>query len=128
MCTSYMVCLACNRAPFITQYAVYCNVVNRLLECSSQEASKALIMREYDTTNITLIRQSRKQLARIIVRLVGIENKTNLRAKQQSGKRHHYEEFVEKAVARKDRQFKALVTKRMTCFYLMCRFLEVRGT
>lgn len=50
MCTSYMVCLACNRAPFITQYAVYCNVVNRLLECSSQEASKTLIMREYDTT------------------------------------------------------------------------------
>ncbi len=27
-------------------------------------------MREYDTTNITLIRQSRKQLVRIIVRLV----------------------------------------------------------
>ena len=82
----------------------------------------------YDTTNITLIRQSRKQLVRIIVRLVGIKNETNLRAGQQSGKRHHYEESVEKAVARKDRQFKALVTKRMTCFYLMCRFLEVRGT
>ena len=62
---------------------------------------KALIMRDYDTTNITLIRQSRKQLVRIIVRLVGIENKTNLRAKQQSGKRHHYEESVEKATKKK---------------------------
>ena len=51
--------------------------------------------------NITLIRQSRKQLVRIIVRLVGIENKTNLRAKQQSGKRHHYEESVEKATKKK---------------------------
>ena len=101
MCTSYMVCLSCNRAPFITQYAVYCNVVNRLLECSSQEASKALIMRDYDTTNITLIRQSRKQLVRIIVRLVGIENETNLLAEQQSGKRHHYEESVEKATKKK---------------------------
>ena len=58
-------------------------------------------MRDYDTTNITLIRQSRKQLVRIIVRLVGIENKTNLRAKQQSGNRHHYEESVEKATKKK---------------------------
>ena len=66
-----------------------------------RKASKALIMRDYDTTNITLIRQSRKQLVRIIVRLVGIENKTNLRAKQQSGKRHHYEESVEKATKKK---------------------------
>ena len=68
---------------------------------SVRKASKALIMRDYDTTNITLIRQSRKQLVRIIVRLVGIENKTNLRAKQQSGKRHHYEESVEKATKKK---------------------------
>ena len=75
---------------------------------SVRKAFKALIMRDYDTTNITLIRQSRKQLVRIIVRLVGIENETNLLAEQQSGKRHHYEEFVEKAVARKSCQFKGL--------------------
>ena len=75
-------------------FAVFYNV-------SVRKASKALIMRDYDTTNITLIRQSRKQLVRIIVRLVGIENKTNLRAKQQSGKRHHYEESVEKATKKK---------------------------
>lgn len=75
-------------------FAVFYNV-------SVRKAFKALIMRDYDTTNITLIRQSRKQLVRIIVRLVGIENKTNLRAKQQSGKRHHYEESVEKATKKK---------------------------
>ena len=75
-------------------FAVFYNV-------SVRKASKALIMRDYDTTNITLIRQSRKQLVRIIVRLVGIENETNLLAEQQSGKRHHYEESVEKATKKK---------------------------
>ena len=68
---------------------------------SVRKAFKALIMRDYDTTNITLIRQPRKQLVWIIVRLVGIENRTNLRAKQQSGKRHHYEESVGKATKKK---------------------------
>ena len=42
---------------------------------SVREAFKALIMRDYDTTNITLIRQSRKQLVRIIVRLMEKNNK-----------------------------------------------------
>ena len=81
-------------------------------------------MRDYDTTNITLIRQSRKQLVRIIVRLVGIENKTNLRVKQQSGKRHHYEEFVEKA-AKKSCQLKALVTTHTETICLECIFVEI---
>ena len=58
-------------------------------------------MREYDTTISPLSDSQEKQLVRIIVRLVGIENKTNLRAKQQSGKRHHYEESVEKATKKK---------------------------
>lgn len=102
-------------------FAVFYNV-------SVRKASKALIMRDYDTTISPLSDGSYQRSVRIIVRLVEKIVKTNLRAKQQSGKRHHYEESVEKAVARKDRQFKALVTKRMTCFYLMCRFLEVRGT
>ena len=66
-----------------------------------RKASKALIMREYDTTISPLSDSQEKQLVRIIVRLVGIENKTNLRAKQQSGKRHHYEESVEKATKKK---------------------------
>ena len=81
-------------------------------------------MRDYDTTNITLIRQSRKQLVRIIVRLVGIENKTNLRVKQQSGKRHHYEESVEKA-AKKSCQLKALVTTHTETICLECIFVEI---
>ena len=58
-------------------------------------------MRDYDTTISPLSDSQRIWLVRIIVWLVGIENKTNLRAKQQSGKRHHYEESVEKATKKK---------------------------
>lgn len=82
-------------SPFIQ------NVVYRLLECVNTRSIQSLNNEGLRYDNITLIRQSRKQLVRIIVRLVGIENKTNLRAKQQSGKRHHYEESVEKATKKK---------------------------
>ena len=85
---------------YFSPYKIF-NADAELYNIIIQGTLKALIMRDYDTTNITLIRQSRKQLVRIIVRLVGIENKTNLRAKQQSGKRHHYEESVEKATKKK---------------------------
>ena len=72
---------------------------------SVRKASKALIMREYDTTNITLIRQLIKMVGsdyvRIIVQSVENKKKIDLWAKQQSGKRHHYEESVEKATKKK---------------------------
>ena len=106
-------------SPFIQ------NVVCRLSEYVSTKSIQSLNNEGLRYDNITLIRQSRKQLVRIIVRLVGIENKTNLRAKQQSGKRHHYEESVEKAVARKDRQFKALVTTHTETICLECIFVEI---
>ena len=82
-------------SPFIQ------NVVCRLLEYVSTKSIQSLNNEGLRYDNITLIRQSRKQLVRIIVRLVEKIVKTNLRAKQQSGKRHHYEESVEKATKKK---------------------------
>ena len=99
-------------------FAVFYNV-------SVRKASKALIMRDYDTTISPLSDGSYQRSVRIIVRSVENIIKTNLRAGQQSGKRHHYEEFVEKAVARKDRQFKALVTTHTETICLECIFVEI---
>ena len=55
-------------SPFIQ------NVVCRLLECVSTKSIQSLNNEGLRYYSITLIRQSRKQLVRIIVRLVGIEN------------------------------------------------------
>ena len=118
--------LACNRPPFTVQYTVSCNVVNRLLECVSTKSIQSLNNEGLRYDNITLIRQSRKQLARIIVRLVEIEN--NYTGQTTNQARGTTMKNLWKRQPRKSCQFKALVTKRMTCFYLMCRFLEVRGT
>lgn len=102
-------------------FAVFYNV-------SVRKASKALIMRDYDTTNITLIRQ--------LIKMVGSDYRSacrNRRQKQIYGLNNNQARDTTmknlwKRQPRKSCQFKALVTKRMTCFYLMCRFLEVRGT
>ena len=56
-------------SPFIQ------NVVCRLLEYVSTKNIQSLNNEGLRYDNITLIRQSRKQLVRIIVRLVGIRNK-----------------------------------------------------
>lgn len=75
-------------------FAVFYNV-------SVRKASKALIMRDYDTTNITLIRQLIKMVGSDFSSVCRKQKEIDLWAEQQSGKRHHYEESVEKATKKK---------------------------
>lgn len=58
-------------------------------------------MRDYDTTNIALIRQPRKQLVRIIVRLVEREKEQIHRLNTNQARDTTDEEFVEKAAKKK---------------------------
>lgn len=75
-------------------FAVFYNV-------SVRKAFKALIMRDYDTTISPLSDGSYQRSVRIIVQSVENKKKIDLWAEQQSGKRHHYEESVEKATKKK---------------------------